>query len=429
MFKIFLLFLLDRFIGIIAVLIITKDNKDLSFKIPFIILILLCPILGLFLYKTIGCNKKSNTNNNYSISNNNLLKYYPLCEEEYKDILSEISKAKKYIFIEFYTINIGFMWTKMLSILKEKVKQGVEVRIIYDDLGCLFKLPFNYKSYLEQLGIKCVVYNKINFNIFKIFKNRDHRKIIIVDGKIAFTGGFNISDEYINITKPYGHYKDIGISFRGDGVFNYTISFLDTWNYYKKEDRDYSIFKYDFKKKYQNNGIIIPFTDNPNTLKRLTYNTYLNLINRSTKYVYIYTPYLIIDEVFIKALTLAASRGIDIRIIVPGIPDKKLIYKMTKSCFNDLITNGIKIYTYTPGFLHAKAILVDDIYAVIGSCNVDYRSMYLHYENSVYLENINILKDIKNDILDTISISNLCSIDKSNNSLFTIILKFFASFM
>lgn len=422
------------------VLIFMKKSKNLSYHLPWIIIIMVFPIVGGLLYLIIGVNlrrnktfkkinknliKESNyliqdvtisselTKNNldklrylsdyagYPVTKNNDIKYYSLGDNAYKDMLKDLENAKEFIFLEYFIINEGIMWNGILEILKKKAKEGVEVRVMYDDLGCVTTLKDDYPKYLESFGIKCVVFNPLKPFLGIFMNNRDHRKIMVIDGKIAYTGGINIADEYINQKIRFGHWKDNAIRIYGDATWNFTVMFLTLWNSYRKDDTTYN--KYRVNVEVLPNGYACGYGDTPLTDETVASNVYINIVNQAKKYVYIYTPYLIVDNDMLNALSLASKRGVDIRIIVPGIPDKKVVYSLTTSYFEPLIKSGVKIYKYTKGFIHSKVFVADDDVATVGSINMDYRSLYLHFECGIYLEQVNAIKDIKQDILETIS--------------------------
>lgn len=271
----------------------------------------------------------------------------------------------------------------MLEILKEKVKEGVEVRLIYDDIGSVFYVPKYYWRELESHGIKCMAFNQVVPFLATIFNNRDHRKIAVMDGKVAYTGGFNLSDEYINKKAPYGKWKDNGIRMEGDAAWRFTILFLQLWNSIRNEDKHILSYRPTEQKKHLNDGYLQPYTTNPLKKEPIGENIYMQMINDAREYVYIFTPYLIVCNEMMTALKLAAKRGIDIRIVTPAIPDKKMIFRMTQSSYKELLRAGVKIYQYTPGFIHSKCILTDDNLTSIGSINMDNRSFY-HHLNVVY---------------------------------------------
>ena len=335
--------------------------------------------------------------------------------------------------MEYFIINKGKMWNQILDILKEKAKQGVDVRVMYDDMGSIAMLPESFPKELEKDGIKCILFNKLSPFSGIIMNNRDHRKMTIIDGHTVFSGGINISDEYINVNSKYGHWKDNGIMIKGEAVWNFTVMFLEMWNAFRNEDKDYAKYKYEFENKYSENGFVVPYGESPLDDEITGEDVYLNIINQAKKYVYIYTPYLIIDTDVINSLVLAARRGVDVRIIVPGIPDKKLVYDVTQSYFNALIKGGVKIYTYTPGFIHSKVFISDDEVATVGTINMDYRSLYLHFECGIYMKDTNIIPDVKQDIVSAIEKSHKVTLKESKcgiiKGMWQAILRVFAPLM
>ena len=348
-------------------------------------------------------------------------------------MIKELEKAENFIFLEYFIINHGTMWDTILEILKRKVQEGVDVRVIYDDAGCIATLKKSYNKELEKFGIKCVVFNELKPVSGVIVNHRDHRKILVIDVRVAFSGGINLADEYINVDSPYGHWKDNGIRVEGEAVWNYTVMFLTIWNTFKKEDKDFNKYKYTFKKKIREDGFAVPYAETPLDDERVGKNIYLNIINQANNYVYIFTPYLIIDTDMINFLILAAKRGVDVRIIIPGIPDKKVVYTLSESYLELLISGGVKIYKYTPGFVHSKVFVADDSIATVGTINLDYRSLYLHFECGLYLENTNCIKDIKNDFEETLQKSHQVTKKEATpkffKSVWQAILRLFAPLM
>lgn len=307
--------------------------------------------------------------------------------------------------MEYFIINKGTMWNQILDILKEKASEGIDIRVMYDDMGSIAMLPDNYGNELKKYGIKCILFNKLSPFRGIFMNNRDHRKMTIIDGKVAFSGGVNISDEYINLTHPHGYWKDNGIKIIGDAIWNLTIMFLTMWNANIDEDKDITKFKYQFPKN-KDLGYVSAYGSAPLHKDIIGEDIYLNMINGAKKYLYILTPYLIIDTDVINSLTRAAKRGVDVKIVVPEIPDKKIVCFMSSLYFEILINAGVKIYTYTPGFVHSKVFVCDDIKATVGTLNLDYRSLYLHFENGIYLENHKEITKIKEDVVNTITSSH-----------------------
>lgn len=451
----YIVYVFFKIIGLLLTLHLIRESKNYSYTLPIIISLILFPILGTLLYiifyrnknnsKTLKNIKQSESeskkylvqnekikeqfkNNGkmrylsdfagYPITTNNDITYYPLGEIAFKDMLEELKKAKEFIFFEYFIVAHGKMWDSILEILEEKAKQGLDVRVMYDDLGCLSTLKKSYPNELEAKGIKCVVFNKLNPIAGVIMNNRDHRKILDIDGKVAFSGGINIADEYINMNSKYGHWKDNAIKISGDAVWNYTVMFLTMWNAFRKEDEDFDKFKYDFANKEEPQGYIVPYGETPLDTEITGEDVYLNIINQANDYVYIFTPYLIIDTDMINALTLAVKRGVDVRIVIPGIPDKKIVYTLTESYVEPLVKGGVKIYKYTPGFVHSKVFVSDDNVATVGTINLDYRSLYLHFECGCYMEGVDVIKDIKKDLIDTMEKSTEVSKSDANPKFF-----------
>ena len=331
--------------------------------------------------------------------------YFPLGEDLWHRLLEEIDKAEHFIFLEYFIIRAGVMWDAILERLERKAKAGVDVRILYDDVGCLFTLPRNFRKQMEERGIRCGVVNPFRPVASIRLNNRDHRKICIIDGHTAFTGGINLADEYINAEVRYGHWKDTGILLKGAGAWNLAVMFLSTWDYTCSEREDYDQYRPERwqKEPISAPGVIQPYEDNPLDQEAVGSNVYLNLISRATKYVYITTPYLILDYPMVQALIVAGKAGIDVRIITPHIPDKKSVFEVTRANYPALLEAGVKIYEYTPGFIHAKTFVVDGQYAVVGTINLDYRSLYHHFECAAYLYRCPCIADLERDFQQTLA--------------------------
>lgn len=327
--------------------------------------------------------------------------YFSSGERLFEEMLCQLRQAKKYIFLEYFIVQEGKMWNSILEILMEKARAGVEVRMIYDDVGCLFTLPKDYAGQLEAAGIHCVAFNRfIPILTFRL-NNRDHRKVMVIDGKVGFTGGINLADEYINAKVKYGHWKDGGILLQGDAVWSMAVVFLSMWHLQRDEGEDFEWFRPKRQEQSQAQGYAQPYTDSPLDGEPVGQTVYLNLINRAKKYVYIMTPYLIIDDAMTNALVTAAKGGVDVRIMTPHIPDKKIIFEVTRAHYEPLLEGGVRIYEYTPGFCHSKAFAVDDLYGVAGTVNMDYRSLFLHFEDGVLLYGQPSVMDIRDDFLHT----------------------------
>ena len=312
-------------------------------------------------------------------------------------LLEELEKAEKYIFLEYFILRPGKFWNSVLDILKRKAGEGVDVRVIYDDIGSMLKVPDNYAAELEKQGVKCMCFNPFRPVLDLAQNNRTHRKIALIDGVTAFTGGINLSDEYINETHPFGHWKDTGIMVRGRAAQNFAAMFLQLW-FLRAPDEDYT--------RYLSTGpkgdcSCLAFCDSPLDRQNVCEDLYLKIIYHAKKYVYINTPYLILDGEMKRALITAAHSGVDVRITVPDIPDKKYVFAVTKAFYSELIKEGIHIYRYKPGFIHAKSIVSDDKYCIIGSTNMDFRSFYLHFECNMMFFDERVSAKLTADYLDT----------------------------
>ena len=348
-----------------------------------------------YLFRTSGCPPHVRTD----------AVYFPTGEAVWKSMLEEISKAEHFVFLEVFIIEEGVMWNTMLDILEEKAKQGVDVRLLYDDIGSLFTVPKNYAKQMQQRGISCAVFNPFRPVVSIRLNNRDHRKICVVDGHTGYTGGINLADEYINVKERFGYWKDNGILLRGEAVWNLTVMFLANWDYTTGMHESFEAYRPAVwpGEPYTGPGVIQPYSDSPLTQEAVGCNVYLNLINRATRYIYITTPYLVIDHTLTVALQTAAKSGVDVRIITPHIPDKKKVFEVTRAHYPALLEAGVKIYEFTPGFIHAKTFVVDDLYGVVGTINLDYRSLYLHFECGVWIYDHPVVHDIRDDFLETMS--------------------------
>lgn len=459
--------------SIIAVLLIINNKSHPDYKVAWIIPILSFPIFGGLFYLFFGRSKLSRglkrkmyiiedktresikpqnetlaqiAKQNITAANqsryiqdyaycppyaNSYSKYLTSGEETFEIMKEELRKAEKYIFLEFYIIEEGVMWNSILEILAEKAAQGVDVRVIYDGIGCQLKLPFRYNKKLEKMGIKCCIFNPISPVLTLRYNNRDHRKIVVIDGKVGFTGGVNLADEYINLVERFGHWKDTGIMLKGEAVWSLTVIFLSMWDYLTGVEEDFSLYKAEEQSDVEfaetdntgentarvgekgdkeqpregSLGCVQPFADSPLDDEPVGETVYLNLINKAKKYVYITTPYLIIDNEMKLSLTAAAKSGVDVRIITPRCGDSDLVHEVTRSYYKDLIVGGVKIYEYEPGFIHSKTYLVDDEYGVVGTINMDYRSLYLHFECAVWLYNTSSVDTMKEDFFNILKVS------------------------
>lgn len=422
-------------------IIIDLVNRDMlaDLKLPWLAVVMLVPIAGVIIYILFSKNnlRRKNVNkynekfnkiqsyvndefvnssvlneyegqSNYikntcfsGLYNNSKTKYFKCGEQFFESYLEDLKNAKKYIFIEYFIFDNGIMLETIENILKEKVKQNVDVRIMYDDLGCINKIKSNYFKKLKSFGIKCIRFNPFIPVISSNHNNRNHRKITVIDGIISYTGGINIADEYINVKKKYGYWKDSAIRIEGNASKQFAVFFLQLYSLQKNYHEDYSNFIENIS--YENDseikGFVQPFCDGPNPLfpELISENIILNMINQAHHSVNITTPYLIIDSVMKNSLINAVKRGVEVNIYMPHIPDKKLIFLLSKCNYMELLKNNINIYEYEPGFLHAKNYLVDDKIAVVGSVNLDYRSLVHNYECGIWMYNTSSIVEIKDD--------------------------------
>ena len=439
-------------ISILVVLWIVNKKINPSYKLGWTILILCLPVLGVMLYILFGKSRIAQAIQNkyaqvqeeslpymkqdpdvarsleessqsaavqsryihqyssFPVHTNTTAEYFQVGDDMFPVLVQELKQAKKYIFIEYFIINDGVMWRTIRHILEEKAAEGVDVRLIYDGFGCLTTLPHKYYEELRAKGIKCQVFNPFRPLLNIIQNNRDHRKLCIIDGWVGFTGGINLADEYINQKERFGHWKDTAVMLKGEAVWNMTAMFLHMWAVVGRSDEsiDYEAYfphKY-HEEEFESDGFVQPFCDTPLDEEIVGENVYLNIINKAKRYVYICTPYLIIDNEMMTALCLAAKSGVDVRIMTPGIPDKKLVFLLTQSYYRQLLDAGVKIYEYQPGFLHAKSFVCDDEIGVVGTINLDYRSLYLHFEDGVWIYKNKVVQDIKDDFTQTMEYCN-----------------------
>ncbi len=331
--------------------------------------------------------------------------YYPLGEDMHRDMLLDLEEAEKFIYLEYFIIEEGRCWNAILEILKRKAADGLDVRVVYDDVGCMKTLPGDYWKTLSRMGISTVPFSRLRGNADSEFNNRSHRKLMIIDGKIGYTGGMNLADEYINVTPRFGHWKDGGIRLEGEAVWELTKLFLIDYGINAKKAFHVKNEHFPEQKDITEPGYLIPFGDGPRPVYhfRISKSVIQNILNSATRYVYMTTPYLIIDNELCKSIENAALRGVDVRIILPHIPDKKMIFAMSRSYYRRLMNNGVKIYEYEPGFMHAKSYIADDEYAMVGTVNLDYRSLVHHFENGVWMYRCDSIAALKADIDDTLT--------------------------
>ncbi len=443
-------------LSLLLTLRIINNKSNPAFKIAWLIPILLFPVLGGLVYLVFGSDRtgkyirnkmgriekemqdgisKANersgiekmppdvVNQSHYISNsahcppykNTTVEYLPMGEVKFERMVQELKKAKRYIFMEYFIIQEGTMWNTILDVLEEKAKEGVDVRVIYDDMGCILTLPTGYEKTLREKGIQCQIFNPFIPILSSHFNTRDHRKICVIDGNVGFTGGINLADEYINGYEKHGHWKDTAILLKGEAVFSLTTMFLSMWDYLiKKEGEDYAAY---YPDSWDENaqGIVQPFADNPLDDEAVGETVYLNLINKAKRYVYITTPYLILSNEMVTAMNTAAKSGVDVRIITPHVPDKWYVHAVSRSYYEMLVEAGVKIYEYTPGFVHAKTFVVDDEYAVVGTINLDYRSLYLHFECAAWMYKAFCVTDVRDDFLKTQQMSQEITLEECRN--------------
>ncbi|MGN0675701.1 MAG: cardiolipin synthase [Oscillospiraceae bacterium] len=353
----------------------------------------------------------------YPVWKNTYAEYYPIGEEAFAAMIRELENAKEFIFMEYFIVERGEMWDTILEILVRKASEGVDVRFMYDGMCSLVLVPYSYPKKLIDRGIKCKMFSPIKPVLSTVQNNRDHRKILVIDGHTAFTGGINLADEYINKCVRFGHWKDTAVMIKGEAVAGFTIMFLQNWNIgeYGREDKYENYIRHDFpeiaEKELCTDGFVLPYGDSPLDNENVGQTVYLDIINRAERYVHIMTPYLILDNEMIQALTYAAKRGVDITIIMPHIPDKVYAYLLARSYYAELISTGVKIYEYTPGFVHAKAFVSDDIKAVVGSINLDYRSLFLHFECACYFYRSPVVAQVENDMQETLKKCVMITLD------------------
>lgn len=332
--------------------------------------------------------------------------YFPLGDVMYPRLLEELRQARHYIFMEYFIIERGEMWDAILEILKQKVKEGVEVRVMYDGMCSLSQLPYGYPKELQSYGIQCKMFAPVRPALSSYQNNRDHRKITVIDGHTAFTGGVNLADEYINRKVRFGHWKDTAIMLKGDAVTNFLMMFLQMWNITERVKEDYERYlvkpDYVYPENLEMRGFAMPYGDSPLDHETVGQHVYMDILNEARYYVHIMTPYLILDSDMITALTFAAKRGVETIIIMPHIPDKVYAYLLARSYYEELLLAGVKIYEYTPGFVHAKNFVSDDEKAVVGSINLDYRSLHLHFECAVYLYRNLVVRQVEQDFQETL---------------------------
>lgn len=430
------------FLSVIVVIYIVNRPDNPSYKLSWAIFILVVPIVGGVLYLVFGGKKipkalrkemvtSSNVNAPFLIQDpavlnqirhmdpqifkqinylwrncyfpvyeNTQTEYFAIGEAKFEAMKRELKKAERYIFVEYFIVKQGVMWDSIQEILVDKVKEGVDVRLIYDDFGST-DLPRDFASRMNGLGIKTYIFNPLKPLLAILMNNRDHRKICVIDGKVGFVGGINLADEYINVVERFGHWKDTAVMIKGEAVWSLTVMFLTFYNYLSKENEDILQFKNTDFPEYITDGFVQPYSDSPTDEEQVGETVHMNIINLSKRYVYIMTPYLIIGYEMQKALITAAKNGIDVRLMVPHIPDKWYVHAITKSNYEQLIKGGVRIFEYEPGFMHAKTLVADDEVAIIGTTNMDFRSYYMHFECGILFIESKVISDLKDDFLQT----------------------------
>lgn len=337
----------------------------------------------------------------YPVFQNSEVKYFPLGEDKWEEMLKQLEAAKHFIFLEYFIIDEGVMWATVLEILARKVMEGVEVRVMYDG-SCEFStLPHNYPERLAKLGIKCKMFSPLSVMMSTHYNYRDHRKILVIDGHTAFNGGVNLADEYVNRRERFGHWKDTAVMIKGDAVRSYTMMFLQMWSVTERDENFEKYLSYPTYSPENVKGFVLPYGDCPLDDEKVGERVYMDILNRATDYVYIMSPYLILDGEMETALKFAAERGVRVSLILPGIPDKKIPYALAKTHYASLLDSGVEILEYTPGFVHAKVFVADDREAVVGTINLDYRSLYHHFECATYMYKTDCIDEIRDDFLAT----------------------------
>lgn len=443
--------------GVLTILALTNDSRSMSYKFSWLCIIVVLPISGNIMFALWGKVGKRNKLNQYikkqiqevdrhlvqeeglpeefaerhpvssrmsrymqaegaPLYKNNQARYYDFGENAYEDIFVDLEKAEKFIFIEFFIVAEGALWDKLHEILKRKIDEGVEVKFLYDDFGALLRTGKDFAPKLREEGFQVEIFNPIHKYARKLFMNfRDHQKILVIDGNIAYTGGFNIADEYANLVERFGVWKDAGIRLTGDAVWGMTVTFLELWTVCARDDKiDYDKYRptVDFPETDMYCHVL---RDGPALdTKSFVGSTYKQMIQYAGRTMYIMTPYLILEEAMIETLLEAASRGVDVRIVTPYIPDKKHIKWMTEYNYGILLKNGIRIYEYLPGFVHSKVVMNEHC-AIVGTINMDYRSFYLHYENGVWIYDEEFLKPVMADFEQTFAESREITYDEWKN--------------
>lgn len=439
-----------RIIGFIVAVAVFSRNDSPEYKLSWIMFIMLVPVFGCAMYLLFG-NKKSSRKEarrmkaysekmaEHSIDSypecvrdlsgvlspedarlssyvsglsesrvfgKTSCRYFSLGEKCFPAMVEELEKAQSFIFMEYFIYEKGVFWDTILEILRRKASEGVDVRVMYDDMGSINTLPIGYYRELRSYGIKCIAFNPIHFSLNHKLNYRDHRKVTIIDGNVAVSGGINIADEYINNRIKFGQWKDNGFILKGEGVWDYTYMFLQLWQFAgprEYQDSDFSRFMP--TRSAMDDGFVQSFGDSPLDYHNVAENAYMQVINSANDYVWIATPYLLLDNAMINALTMAARSGVDVRIVTPAVPDKKLVYALTKANYGNLLNNGVRVFEYVPGFIHSKMFVSDDKRSIVGTTNMDFRSFYLHFESGTIFYGGTVVKSVREDFEDIFDLS------------------------
>ena len=431
-----------RVLSLFIVLYLVRKDEDSAYKIIWIVLIGVLPLLGGAMYLVFGNKAPSKGMRRrmqkverahradlkqaelqdlpqddlhglrhylaeygpYPAWDHTRSEYFPCGEAMYPKLLADLERAERFIFLEFFIVRSGKMWGGVEEILMRKAAQGVDVRLIYDDFGSLLGLPKDFVVRMERHHIRCIPFNPVVPLVSVVMNHRDHRKIVVVDGIVAYTGGINLADEYINAERRFGYWKDAGLRLEGAAVWNFTVMFLNSWNAFRPSETDYTPFLPPAERlPRSSDGLVQPYADSPLDEEPVAETVYFNILSQARDYVYICTPYFSVGEEMLGALKAAAKRGVDVRLLLPGIPDKKLVFRLTRSYYLPLLRAGVHIYEYTPGFLHAKCYVSDDRVAVVGSINMDYRSLFLHFECGALLMHSRSVQALRDDVRATLS--------------------------
>lgn len=439
--------------GVLLYLINREETPE--FKLPWMVLLLIVPVIGAFAFVVLSSTEKSKDRqkkhreaedrlvpwlkrrdalpqltadgdaraqaeyicrvSRMPCCRNTEVTYYETGQAFHQALLESLKQARRFIFMEYFIIAPGAMWDPVCEILKRKASEGVEVFLMYDDLGCMGLLPEKYDRTMQEQGIRCIASNRFTPILSNVHNNRDHRKITVVDGTVGFTGGINLADEYINAVERFGHWKDTAVRLEGEAVGSLSALFISFWNSQCSHTLDYGLYMEVQERKETAQGMVLPYGDGPKLLypESIGKNVYLNMIHGARKYLYLTTPYLICDRELLNSLELAAKKGVDVRILVPHIPDKKIVFLLTRSNYSSLIRAGVKICEYTPGFVHGKNFICDDKFAVCGTINMDYRSLVHHYECGVWMYDTDCIPQMKDDFLRSVSRSEEMSEKKA----------------